>query len=242
MTTHNRATKDQIAKVVLMPGDPLRAKYIAENFLENYECVNDVRGMLAFTGTYKGKRLTVMAHGMGIPSIGIYTHELFCFYDVDTIIRIGSCGSYLEEIELGDIIIANDAISPSTYAQSIGVEAKNQTLSATPEIVDLVRKTAAELNIKTREGLVISSDIFYSSDPKYRAWLNDLVANKGLLVGEMEAFGLYANAILHNKKALTILSVSDSVIDRSKQLTPDERVTNFKNMMKLALESAIKLI
>ncbi len=140
MTPHNSAKKEQIAKVVLMPGDPLRAKYIAENFLENYECVNEVRGMLAYTGFYNGKRITVMAHGMGIPSIGIYSYELFKFYDVDVIIRIGSCGAYLHETNLGDIIVASEVVSPSTYAQCLGVEVKNKRLNATPELVEFLLK------------------------------------------------------------------------------------------------------
>ncbi len=242
MTPHNRATKDQIAKVVIMPGDPLRAKYIAENFLDDYECVNDVRGMLAYTGYYKGKKITVMAHGMGIPSIGIYSYELFTFYDVDAIIRIGSCGAYLPEMELGDIIVAEKAVSLSTYAQSLGVPTDNHVLSATPALVSLVEKTAQQLNIAVTKGLVNSSDVFYTDDATYQAWVDRQIHEHGLLAAEMEGFGLYANAIKTHKQALTLLSVSDSVIDHSKQLTPEQRVTTFKNMMLLALESAIQLL
>ncbi len=242
MTPHNQATKEQIAKVVIMPGDPLRAKYIAENFLENYTCVNDVRGMLAFTGYYKGKRITVMAHGMGIPSIGIYSYELFSIYDVDAIIRIGSCGAYLSDMELGDIVVAEKAISQSTYAQCLGVETHNHTLPASSSLVELVEKTAHSLNVSILKGLVNSSDVFYTDDPTYLSWVDDQVKNHGLLAAEMEAFGLYANAIKTNKKALTLLSVSDSIVDEHKQLTPEERVTKFKNMMLLALESAIQLL
>ncbi len=242
MTPHISAKKEQIAKVVLMPGDPLRAKYIAENFLENYECVNEVRGMLAYTGFYNGKRITVMAHGMGIPSIGIYSYELFKFYDVDVIIRIGSCGAYLKETNLGDIIVAAETVSPSTYAESLGVQVNNKRLSATPELVDLVKNTAAEQNIKITTGLVLSGDVFYSESKEYEAWIDGMVKNDGLLAAEMEAFGLYANAIINKKKALTILTVSDSIVEHDKQLSADERVTTFKNMMRLALESAIKLI
>ncbi len=242
MTPHNSAKKEQIAKVVLMPGDPLRAKYIAENFLENYECVNEVRGMLAYTGFYKGKRITVMAHGMGIPSIGIYSYELFKFYDVDTIIRIGSCGAYLPDMQLGEIIVASEVVSLSTYAQCVGLNVTNNKLYATKEIADLVNHTAKELNIKVRDGLVVSGDVFYKEGKDYADWINEKVKNEGLLAAEMEAFGLYANAMITNKKALTILTVSDSIVNPNMQLSPDERVTTFKNMMKLALESAIKLI
>ncbi len=241
MTPHIKAKKDEIAKVVLMPGDPLRAKFIAENFLTDYKCVNDVRGMLAFTGFYKNKKITVMGHGMGIPSIGIYSHELFKFYDVDTIIRIGSCGSYIKGMELGQIIIGNQAISNSTYAKSIGVNTIEDTLSATKELVDLANSTAKELGIKTINGLILSSDVFYSENVEYNNWVNSLIDNKNLLAAEMEAFGLYANAIKNNKKALTIVSVSDSIVEQNKCLSPDERVTTFKNMMSLALEMAIKI-
>lgn len=242
MTPHISAKKEDIAKVVLMPGDPLRAKYIAENFLENYVCVNEVRGMLAFTGYYQGKRITVMAHGMGIPSIGIYSYELFKFYDVDTIIRIGSCGAYRQEAELGDIIIASKVVSWSTYPQTIGLKVTNNTLLATKEIVDLVKETATTLNIPVTEGMALSSDAFYADGTEYKAWIQNLIDNEGLLAAEMEGYGLYANAQITNKKALTILSVSDSIVDHNKKLSPEERVSTFRNMMKLALESAIKLI
>ena len=241
MTPHIKAKKEEIAKVVLMPGDPLRAKFIAENFLTNYSCVNDVRGMLAFTGYYKDKKITVMGHGMGIPSIGIYSHELFKFYDVDTIIRIGSCGTYIKDMELGQIIIGNEAISNSNYAKSIGVEVKNNALFATSDLVQLANQTANELNIKTINGTILSSDVFYSNNKEYNEWINTLITNRNLLAAEMEAFGLYANAINNNKKALTIVSVSDSIIEHDKNLSPDERVTTFKNMMMLALEIAIKI-
>lgn len=241
MTPHIKAKKEQIANVVIMPGDPLRAKYIAENFLENYECVNDVRGMLAFTGTYKGKRVTVMGHGMGIPSIGIYTYELFKFYDVDTIIRIGSCGTYVKGMELGQIIIANNAISPSTFADCLGVKTNDNSLSATTKLVELAKKTSTELSINTISGTVLSADVFYSVNENYNKWIESLVKDKGLLVVEMEAFALYANAMINNKKALTLLSVSDSLVEKDKNLSPDERVTTFKNMMRLALEMTLKI-
>lgn len=241
MTPHIKAKKEEIAKIVLMPGDPLRAKFIAENFLTDYKCVNEVRGMLAFTGKYKGKEITVMGHGMGIPSIGIYSYELFKFYDVDVIIRIGSCGTYVKGMELGQIIIGTDAISPSTYADCMGVKTKDNALSATKELVDLAKQVSNELNLNSIEGLILSADVFYSTNNKYNEWINNLVENKGLLAAEMEAFGLYTNAIVNNKKALTIVSVSDSIVEHDKNLSADERVTAFKNMMNLALEMSLKI-
>ena len=161
-TPHNEAEKGQIAKVVLMPGDPLRAKWIAENFLQDAELVNKVRGIYAYTGYYNGKRISVMAHGMGIPSIGIYSYELFKFYDVETIIRVGSTGSLKKEVNLGDVFIASSSTSFSNYADEIGVEVKNNTLYPTKEILDLAIHTAKEQNIDFYIGNVASADAFYN--------------------------------------------------------------------------------
>lgn len=242
MTPHIKAKKEDIAKVVLMPGDPLRAKFIAETFLKDYICINDLRGMLGYTGFYKGKRVTVMGSGMGIASIGIYSHELFHFYDVDVIIRVGSCGTYLPDIKLGQVIIAKQAVSLSTYAQIIGVKDNNHQLNADASLVQLANDTANENNIDVKCGLVLSSDAFYSNDQEYSAWISHLVKAQKLLAVEMEAYGLYANAIKNNKKALTILSVSDSIIDHNQQIPAELRVSSFQSMMQLALDMANKLL
>ena len=237
MTPHIKAPKGAFAKVVLMPGDPLRAKWIADNFLENPKLVNDVRGMLGFTGTYKGKRISVMASGMGIPSIGIYSRELFKFYDVDYIFRIGTTGSFKKEVAVKDIVIAESAFSFSTYGQMLGIN--QNVIHSDKSLVALAKRTAEEQNLHVHVGAIESSDAFYNSkDPSY-------IKEHNLLCTEMEAFGLYANALVEKKQALTFLTVSDSLVadkDEKEDLTPEERQTGVKKMVHLALEFAIKLI
>ena len=235
MTPHNEAKKEDIAKVVLMPGDPLRAKYIAENFLEDAKLVNSVRGMFAYTGTYKGKRLTVMGHGMGIPSIGIYTHELFSVYDVDCIIRIGSCGAYVESLDLKDIIVVNEGYSESTFAEVYN-GCKDHSIAAKNSCNDVILETAKEMDLKIVQGNVHSTDAFYSTT----ANLKELYEVHGCIAAEMEAFALFNIANALNKKAGCILSVSDSLV-KPGELTPAERQTALTNMIKLGLETAIKL-
>ena len=240
MTPHISAKKGEIAKTVLMPGDPLRAKFIAENFLEDYKLVNEVRGMLAYTGTYKGKDVTVMGHGMGNASIGIYSYELYKFYDVENIIRIGSCGSYLESINVGEVIVANQATSDSTFADLINVELVNNSLSASEELLKTCVKVSEELKIKLHIGKVNSSDVFYSDENSPKSKLNDEIKKGNILAVEMEAFALYANAIKLNKNALCILTVSDSLVNHE-SLSSEDRRTTFKNMMILGLETALIL-
>ena len=240
MTPHISAKKGEIAKTVLMPGDPLRAKFIAENFLEDYKLVNEVRGMLAYTGTYKGKDVTVMGHGMGNPSIGIYSYELYKFYDVENIIRVGSCGSYLESINVGEVIVANQATSDSTFADLINVELVNNSLSASEELLKTCVKVSEELKIKLHIGKVNSSDVFYSDENSPKSKLNDEIKKGNILAVEMEAFALYANAIKLNKNALCILTVSDSLVNHE-SLSSEDRRTTFKNMMILGLETALIL-
>lgn len=235
MTPHNEAKKGEIAKIVLMPGDPLRAKYIAENFMENVKLVNQVRGMYAYTGTYKGKEITVMGHGMGIPSIGIYTHELFKFYDVDCIIRIGSCGAYVESLNLKDVIVVNEGYSESTFAESYNGD-KVHSVAAKNSCNDVILETAKELNLNVVQGNVHSADAFYSST----ANIKELYEKHGCLAAEMEAFALFHIANVLNKKAACILSVSDSLV-KPEELSPEERQTALTNMIKLGLETAIKL-
>ena len=235
MTPHNEAKKEDIAKIVLMPGDPLRAKYIAENFMENVRLVNQVRGMYAYTGTYKGKEITVMGHGMGIPSIGIYTHELFKFYDVDCIIRIGSCGGYVENLDLKDIIVVKEGYSESTFAEVYN-GSKEHSIAAKNSCNDVILETAKEMNLSVVEGNVHSTDAFYSTV----ADLKELYEKHGCIAAEMEAFALFHIANALNKKAACILSVTDSLV-KPEELTPMERQTALTNMIKLGLETAIKL-
>jgi purine-nucleoside phosphorylase len=237
MTPHNRAKKEDVAKVVLMPGDPLRAKWISETFLQDAKLINDVRGMFGFTGTYKGKKITVMAHGMGIPSIGIYSYELFKFYEVDTIIRIGSAGSYVKEINVGDVIIAKDASAYSTYAEDIGLDVKDHILAASEDLVELAVKTAQESHINASLCRAFSSDTFYS---KYTLE-ESIKRSQGASVVEMEGFALYANAIKLQKKALMLLTCSDSFITKE-ELSIEERQTKFKDMVTLAFDIADKII
>ena len=235
MTPHNQAKKEDIAKIVLMPGDPLRAKYIAENFMENVRLVNSVRGMYAYTGIYKGKEITVMGHGMGIPSVGIYTHELFAFYDVDCIIRIGSCGAYVEKLNLKDIILVNESYSESTFAEIYNGE-KEHSIEAKSSCNDVILETAKEMNLNVVQGNVHSSDVFYSSTTD----LKELYDKHGCIAVEMESFALFHIANSLNKKAACILSVTDSLI-KPEELTAEERQTALTNMITLGLETAIKL-
>ena len=234
-TPHIESKKEDIAKTVLMPGDPLRAKYIADNFLENARLINTVRNMLGYTGTYKGKEVTVFASGMGMPSIGIYSYELFKFYDVENIIRIGSAGAYLEEINLYDVIIAEKSFSESTFAK-----AQNQQnysiLESSKELNNTIITTANELNMDIRTGTIHSSDVFYHDDVAY---MED-VTNNNCLACEMESFALFHNAKVLNKKAACILTISDNIVTKE-ETTSEEREKGLNDMILLALESAIKL-
>lgn len=235
MTPHNEAKKGDIAKVVLMPGDPLRAKYIADNFMDNVRLVNQVRGMYAYTGTYKGKEITVMGHGMGIPSVGIYVHELFKFYDVECIIRIGSCGGYVQSLNLKDVIVVNEGYSESTFAEVYSGD-KVHSVAAKNSCNDVILETAREMNLNVVQGNVHSTDAFYSST----ADLKELYEKHGCIAAEMESFALFHIANVLNKKAGCILSVTDSLV-KPEELTPEERQTALTNMIKLGLETAIKL-
>lgn len=235
MTPHNEAKKEDVAKIVLMPGDPLRAKYIAEHFLENYKLINTVRNMFGYTGLYKGKKITVMASGMGIPSMGIYSYELFKFYDVDKIIRIGSAGAYKEDLKLYDLILVNGAYSESTYGIIQSMDT-NEVIYSDKDINEKIQSTAKKLNFKITEGLVHSSDVFY----KESNMPNEAVKKYNLLAIEMETFALFHNAKILNKKASAILTISDNLVTHE-ETTSEERQNSFNNMMILALESALEL-
>ncbi|MBU3805936.1 MAG: purine-nucleoside phosphorylase [Candidatus Fournierella pullistercoris] len=233
-TPHNKAEKGQIAKTVLMPGDPLRAKFIAETFLENPVLFNDVRGMLGYTGTYQGRPISVMGSGMGMPSIGIYSYELFSQYGVENIIRIGSAGSYTENAKIYDVVLATAAYSESSYAKTQN-GCTDDTLLPSQELCDALRASAEKLNIPMVEGTVHSSDVFYRNDdrknPTYWEILRD---EKGCVAVEMESFALFHNAKVLGKRAACLLTISDSFVC-SDEITAEERQTSFTNMMKIAL-------
>lgn len=233
-TPHNAAQKGEIAKTVLMPGDPLRAKFIAENYLEQVTCFNTVRNMLGYTGEYKGKKISVMGHGMGMPSIGIYSYELFEQYGVDQIIRIGSAGGLADDVDLMDIVIAMGASTNSNYAAQYKLPG---TIAPIADY-DLLRKAvevAEEKNCRVRVGNVLSSDTFYTDDKD----ANDLWKKMHVLAVEMESAALYCNAARLGKKALCILTISDHLYS-GKQLSADERQTGFRQMMEIALETGIQ--
>ncbi len=232
-TVHNEAKVNEIAKVVLMCGDPLRAKFIADNFLSGVKLVNKVRNMLCFTGMYKNKQVSVMGSGMGMPSMGIYSYELFDYYQVDKIIRVGTCGSYKENVKVKDVILAIGASSDSNYASQFNL---GGTYSATASfsLLDKANKEAKKMKLNHHVGNVLSSDIFYHADKEaYKRW-----AKLDILAVEMESYALYVNAALLGKKALTILTVSDNLVTNEKT-TSEERQVSFKQMMELALDVAI---
>ena len=231
-TPHVQPNGTKIAKTVLMPGDPLRAKYIADNFLENVEQFNEVRNMFGYTGTYKGKEISVMGSGMGIPSIGIYSYELYNFFDVDTIIRIGSCGALQENVNLYDVIIAQAASTNSNYVDQFNIPGHFAPI-ADFELITKAKQVADDIGAVTHVGNILSSDTFYNADKHF----NDSWKNMGILGIEMESAGLYLNAIHAGKKALGIFTVSDHIL-RDEATSAEERQTSFTQMMEIALEIA----
>ena len=234
-TPHNEANLGEIAKTVIMPGDPMRAKYIAENYLDNYKLVNKVRGMYAYTGYYKNKRITVMAHGMGNPSIGIYSYELFKFYDVDNIIRVGSAGALTDKIKLKSVLLAEKVYSKSNYAK-IQNGSDDIVLSSSEILNDQIISTARENNINVLKSVVYCSDAFYNETEKP----NILFDEYGCSAVEMESFALFHNARVLNKRATCILTISDNLVTKEK-LSAMERQTGFDEMIKLALNSTLKM-
>ena len=215
-----------------MPGDPLRAKYIADNFLENVGQFNEVRNMFGYTGTYKGKEISVMGSGMGIPSIGIYSYELFNFFDVETIIRVGSCGALQENVNLYDVIIAQAASTNSNYVDQYHIPGHFAPI-ADFDLVTKAKQAADKIGAVSHVGNVLSSDTFYNADDKF----NDAWKKMGILGIEMESAGLYLNAIHAGKKALGVFTVSDHIL-RDEATTAEERQTSFTQMMEIALEIA----
>ncbi len=232
LTAHNNANKGDIAKTVLMPGDPLRAKYIAETYLEQPKCFNEVRNMLGYTGTYKGKKISVMGGGMGMPSIGIYSYELFNFYDVDNIIRIGSAGALLDDMELNDLVVAMGACTDSNYVYQFGLPGSFAPI-ASYGLLDKAVKAASDLDVKIRVGNILSSDVFYNADTT----VNDKWKSMGIMAVEMEAAALYMNAAKAGKQALCMLTISDHIY-KDTHLSAEERQLGFNHMMQVALELA----
>ena len=234
-TPHNEAKIGQIAKTVIMPGDPLRAKYIAENFLDNYKLVNQVRGMYAYTGSYKGKELTVMASGMGMPSMGIYCYELYKFYEVENIIRIGSCGAYKPELKLFDIILADKVFTEGNFALTLNNEDCHIIQSST-KLNQKIIDTAKNLNISIIHGNTVCSDCFDVYMTDVNEFLSRIPTDFNPISAEMESFALFYTAKLLNKNASCLMSVVDSKFIKE-IATPEERQTGLNNMIKLALES-----
>lgn len=234
-TPHNAAKKGEIAKTVLMPGDPLRAKFIAETYFDNPVLVNSVRGMLCYTGTYKGKPVSAMGSGMGMPSTGIYTYELFTTYDVDRIIRVGSCGGHSKDLKLFDVLLVKDAYADSTYARmQSGFE--GSVIEAAPPLFEKLRESAKKLSVPVIEGRTYSSDVFYyqpvkeGQRPRWQIVLED----HDCLVVEMESFALFHNARVTGKEGATLLTVSDLLFD-FQETTAEEREKSFTQMMEVAL-------
>ena len=231
MSTHIEAKKGEIAETVLLPGDPMRAKWIAETFLEDHKCYNDIRGMLGFTGFYKGKRVSVQGTGMGIPSALIYCHELINDYGVKNLIRVGSTGSYQKDIKIRDIVIAMAASSTSGINNSRFINA-DYSPTANFELFMKAALYAKENNIPIKAGNVLSADEFYEDDfDAYKKW-----AEFGVLCVEMETAGLYTIAAKFNVKALAILTVSDSLMTKERT-TADERESTFATMIEIALNT-----
>ncbi len=231
-TPHNGAGAGDFAKTVLMPGDPLRAKYIAETYLEHPRQVNGVRNMLGYTGTYKGKEISVMGSGMGIPSIGIYSYELFHFYDVDNIIRIGSAGGFQDNLNVMDIVIAMGACTNSNYAAQFGLPGTFAPI-ADYGLMNRAIEIAKAQGTDVVVGNILSSDVFYNPDRS----VNDKWKSMGVLAVEMETAALYMNAAKAGKHALCILTVSDHLYS-SEELSAEQRQTGFGKMMEIALELA----
>ncbi len=230
-TPHIAAEKGDFAKTVLMPGDPLRAKYIAENYLEKAALVNDVRGIHGYTGEYRGKRVSVMASGMGMPSIGIYSYELFRFFDVENIIRVGSAGALSEKLKVRDIVLAMGACTDGNYAAQFSLPGTFAPIASYRLLTEAV-EIAAKSGITPLVGNVLSSDLFYDDSASTLKW------NKmGVLAVEMETAALYMNAARSGKNALSILTISDNLVT-GEATTAAERQNSFTQMMELALELA----
>ena len=230
-TAHNEAEKGEIARIVLMPGDPLRARHIAQTYLDQPVQFNAVRGMLGYTGEYRGRKVSVMGSGMGMPSIGIYSYELFRFYDVDAIIRIGSAGAYVSELNLFDLVLVDSAWSESTYALAQSGESQD-VQQPDPQLNEIIRSAAQKLQVPLHEGRIHSSDVFYHEQDELARY-----RSHGCVCVEMESFALFHNARVCGKQAACLLTISDSLISGA-QTSAAQRERAFGQMMETALESA----
>lgn len=233
-TAHNTAQVGDFAKTVLMPGDPLRAKFIAETFLEAPRLVNDVRGVQGYTGTYRGVPVSVMASGMGMPSIGIYAHELYGVYGVENILRIGSAGAISEKLPLRAVMAAQGACTNSNFSHQYGLPGHFAPI-ADFTLLETAVAVARELGVEMPVGNLLSTDVFYDASASTLKW-----GQLGVLAVEMEAAALYMTAAYHGKRALAICSISDSLVT-GEELTPAERQTTFTSMMRIALETAVRM-
>lgn len=232
-TPHNTAAPGDIAKTVLMPGDPLRAKFIAEHFLENAVCYNEVRGMYGYTGTYHGVRISVQGSGMGMPSMGIYSYELYHEYQVERILRIGTAGAVADHVRLRDIVLGQAACTDSNYAAQYGLSGTFAPI-ASYALLETAVQTARLLGLPVHVGNLFSTDVFYREPSPLPQW-----AKMGVLATEMEAAALYLNAAAAGREALCITTISDCPL-RGESTSPEERQTAFTDMMRLALETATK--
>ena len=235
MTPHIEANKGDIAKTVIMPGDPKRAQLIAEKYLTNYKLVNDVRGMKAYTGFYKNKEITVMASGMGMPSMGIYSFELYKIYDVDNIIRIGSCGSYTEDLNLLDVILVDKSYTEGNYALTLNNE-EIHIVNSSSILNNKIEKTAEELNYKYKKGTVLCNEVFDSYMTDSSIFMSRIPKDIKPIAAEMEAFALFYNAKVLNKNAACLLTVVDDHFHKT-IVSSEEREKNLLNMIELALNS-----
>ena len=227
-TPHIGAKYGDIAETVIMAGDPLRAKFMAEKYLENPVCFNEVRGMLGFTGTYKGKRVSMMGHGMGMPSIGLYTYELYHFYGVKTIIRVGSAGAINKQLNIGDLVLAEGACTDSNYADQYHLDGMFAPIGDF-DLLCQAAQTCKENGFNYKVGNVVSSDLFYREDPNTKGWIK-----MGVLAVEMEVAALYMNAARSGNRALGILTISDHLLT-GEATTSEQRQKTFTNMMEVAL-------
>lgn len=234
-TPHINAEKDAFGKTVLMPGDPLRSQFIAENFLENAKLINNIRGIQGYTGTYKGTKISVMASGMGMPTIGIYSYELFHFFDVENIMRIGSTGAMQEKVKVRDIVFGMGACTNSNYANQYGLGGTFAPIASYSLLREAIAQ-ADKLGAAYHVGNILSSDVFYNDNQK----ANEGWQKMGVLCVEMEAAALYMNAARCGKNALAILTVSDSLVT-GEETTAQERQNSFTQMMEIALNTAVSL-
>ena len=235
MTAHIEAKKEDIAKTVIMPGDPLRAKFIAETYLKDYKLVNTIRNIYAYTGYYKNKLVTIMASGMGMPSIGIYSYELYKFYDVKNIIRVGTAGSYSKDLNLYDIVLVNASYSDSSYAK-VQNGTEESLIEASFATNLYISQTAEEKDIHITIGNIYSSDVFYKEEYNFK----EIVQKTGCIACEMESFALFHNAKVLNKRASCLLTISNSFITKE-ETTAEERQTAFTKMLELALDASLKM-